>query len=137
MSKVKVTIEYKGDVQEFECDVVLMGGANIEQGKDGIHRIAVRGAVMGKSDLMSLNRIYAALGNSVHENNIKCIYKTDKNEAIKSVQDIMPEVTHPDGQLSPPEITEMHKNGTLCEQCGCVIGQDVGSPRLCEVCKDV
>lgn len=25
---------------------------------------------------------------------------------------------HPDGPLSSPEITEMHKDGTLCERCG-------------------
>ena len=41
---------------------------------------------------------------------------------------------HPDGPLSSPEITEMHKNGTLCEQCGCHMGKPTGYLRLCEDC---
>ena len=42
--------------------------------------------------------------------------------------------SHPDGPLSSPEITEMHKNGTLCEHCGCHMGKPTGYLRLCEDC---
>ena len=41
---------------------------------------------------------------------------------------------HPDGPLSSPEITEMHRNGTLCERCGCHMGKPTGYLRLCEGC---
>ncbi len=39
------------------------------------------------------------------------------------------------GQLSPPEIAAMHQDGTLCEQCGEVIGEPVGKPRFCGGCE--
>ncbi|MCO1599868.1 hypothetical protein [Desulfosporosinus nitroreducens] len=38
-------------------------------------------------------------------------------------------------QLSSPEIATMHQDGTLCEQCGEVIGEPVGEPRLCKGCE--
>lgn len=44
--------------------------------------------------------------------------------------------THPDGPLSPPEIVEMHQNGTLCEKCGEFIGEPVGEPRVCVCCEE-
>ena len=34
------------------------------------------------------------------------------------------------------EIAEMILDGTLCEQCGCFIGEPVGYPRLCEDCNE-
>jgi len=34
------------------------------------------------------------------------------------------------------DIAEMHLDGTLCEQCGCFIGDPVGYPRLCEDCQE-
>lgn len=34
------------------------------------------------------------------------------------------------------EIAEMILDGTLCEQCGCFIGEPVGYPRLCEDCDE-
>ena len=90
MSKVKVTIEYNGNKQEYECDVVLMGGANIEQVEGGYPRVAVKGSLMGNCDLLALNRIYACMGNAVHENNIKQAYGVSMDEATRSVEDIMP-----------------------------------------------
>jgi len=99
MNKVKVTIEYMGDIQKFECDVVLMGGANIESKEGGLHHIALRGAVMGSGDILSLNRIYACLGNSVHEINIKQAYGMSKEEAAESLTDIMPRVERTEGNL--------------------------------------
>jgi len=41
-----------------------------------------------------------------------------------------------DGDLSSPEIAEMHLDGTLCEQCGEYLGDPVGYPRLCKGCED-
>lgn len=40
----------------------------------------------------------------------------------------------PDGQLSSPEIAEMHRDGTLCESCGTYLGPKTGSARLCSAC---
>jgi len=40
------------------------------------------------------------------------------------------------GQLSSPEIADMHLDGTLCEQCGEYLGDPVGYPRLCKGCED-
>ena len=44
--------------------------------------------------------------------------------------------THQDGDLSSPEIVEMHMDGTLCEQCGGYLGRAVGHSRLCVGCGD-
>jgi len=41
-----------------------------------------------------------------------------------------------EGDLSSPEIAEMHLDGTLCEQCGEYLGEAVGYPRLCVWCGD-
>ena len=32
------------------------------------------------------------------------------------------------------QVADMMLDGTLCEQCGCFIGEPVGYPRLCEDC---
>jgi hypothetical protein len=107
MSKVKVRIEYNGDIQEYECDIVLMGGANIEQREEGYPRVAVHGAMMGNSDLLSLNRIYAALGNEIHKNNIKQAYGVGTDEANESVKDISPKVKETSRQLTEEEELSM------------------------------
>jgi len=107
MDKVKVTIEYMGDVQKFECDVVLMGGANIELKEGGLPRIALRGAMRGSGDILSLNRIYACLGNSVHENNIKQAYGMSNEEAVESVRDIMPKAERMEGNLLDKSLEEL------------------------------
>lgn len=39
------------------------------------------------------------------------------------------------GPLSSPEIAEMHQDGTLCEQCGEIIGEAAGEPRVCKGCE--
>ena len=90
MSKVRVTIEWNGTKQEYDCDVVIMGGANIEQVEDNYPRIAVKGAMVGNADLLSVNRIYATLGGIVHDNNIKKIYGVGRAEALEIVEGIAP-----------------------------------------------
>jgi len=107
MDKVKVTIEYKSDKQEFECDVVLVGGANIDHGDGGLPRIAVRGTLTGTADLLSLNRIYASIGNEVHKNNIKQAYGMSKEEAIESLEDIIPKVEKMEDNLLDKTLEEL------------------------------
>lgn len=38
------------------------------------------------------------------------------------------------GQLSSPEIAQMHRDGTLCEKCGEHLGKTTGKPELCDSC---
>lgn len=90
MSKVKVIIEFKDDKKEFECDLVLFGGANIDYKESTYPRIAVHGAMMGNCDLLSLNRIYASIGGSVHDINVKEIYNMSVQEARESISDLLP-----------------------------------------------
>lgn len=40
-------------------------------------------------------------------------------------------------QICSDVIRDMHLDGTLCEQCGCYMGQAVGRPRLCLHCENV
>lgn len=39
------------------------------------------------------------------------------------------------GRRKMGDIADMMLDGTLCEQCGCYIGESVGYPRLCEDCQ--
>ena len=54
-------------------------------------------------------------------------------QALESVEVSEP---HPDGPLYSPEITEMHKDGMLCERCGEHIGEPGGRARECKGCED-
>ena len=92
MDKVKVTIESKGDIKEFESDFVLMGGANIDNTKDGYPRVAFIGALMGDADILSLNRVYVSMGEMVHGQNIEEVYGVSREESLEKVRDIMPDV---------------------------------------------
>ena len=92
MSKVKVTVEYDGEKQEFESDFVIMGSANIEEMPNNYSRIGTRCSITGIMDMLSLNRVYVTLAGIVHEQNIKEVYGVGKKDAYEMVKHLTPEV---------------------------------------------
>ncbi len=77
----------------------------------------------------------------------KCVYKSQIDNSVeyynfKSALDGLAKLAEDKlkpmdeyGPLSSQEITALHLDGTLCNQCGTYLGEATGEPRLCKGCE--
>lgn len=94
------------------------------------------GEIISALDTASGMLIVTAIRNQTVREAMELVLKAsfDLGNIIDELEEV--NQTNSDGPLSPPEIAEMHMDGTLCEMCGEFIGDPVGYPRVCVCCEE-